>query len=72
MHNNKMCFTCCSSCKNSLCNSSYPKWANCNGNLYETPPKVLTDLTEAELAFLTPIKTYSYCFIYTGNKQKQL
>ena len=49
-----------------------PKFAIANNYCFGTPPACLTELTEVELAMLTPIKTYGYCFSYTGGIKKQL
>ena len=65
-------FSCCSYCKKSLKKGSMPKYAIANNYCFGTPPQCLLDLTEVELAMLTPIKTYGYCFSYTGGIQKQL
>ena len=32
----------------------------------------MTSLTDIELAMITPVKTFGYCFSYTGGIQKQL
>jgi hypothetical protein len=49
-----------------------PKYAIANNYCFGTPPQCLLDLTEIELAMLTPVKTYGYCFTFTGGIQKQL
>ena len=49
-----------------------PRHAIINSNYIGAPPDCLTELTEPELAFLTPIKHYGYCFTFTGGKQKCL
>lgn len=49
-----------------------PKFAVANNYSFGTPPQCLLDLNDIELAMLTPVKTYGYCFSYTGGVQKQL
>ena len=65
-------FSICSSCKSSLQKSQMPKFAIANNYCFGTMPNCLLNLTEVELAMLTPVKTYGYCFSYTGGIQKQL
>jgi hypothetical protein len=65
-------FSCCKSCKSSLSRGLMPSMAIANNYCFGTPPQCLSDLSEVELALLTPIKTYGYCFSYTGGRQKQL
>ena len=49
-----------------------PRYAIANNYCFGTPPTCLLELTDIELALLTPVKTYGYCFCYTGGVQKQL
>jgi hypothetical protein len=65
-------FSCCSTCKYSLQHKRLPCNAIANNYCFGTPPKCLQELTELELALLTPVKTHGYCFSYTGGAQKQL
>ena len=65
-------FSCCQPCKNSLSRGLMPSMAIANNYCFGSPPACLTILSEVELALLTPIKTYGYCFSYTGGRQKQL
>ena len=62
----------CSGCKGCLQKGQMPKYAIANNYCFGTPPQCLLDLTDIELALLTPVKTYGYCFSYTGGMQKQL
>ena len=62
----------CRSCKQSLQARRMPKFAIANNYCFGTPPLCLLELTEVELSMLTPVKTYGYCFSYTGGFQKQL
>jgi hypothetical protein len=65
-------FSLCSNCKYNMEHTSMPKNAIINGYIFGQPPKCLLDLTELELAMLTPVRTHGYCFSYTGGRQKQL
>ena len=65
-------FSVCASCKCSLQQHQMPKFAIANNYCFGTPPQCLIELTDVELAMLTPVKTYGYCFSYTGGPQKQL
>ena len=46
-----------------------PRHAILNRNYNGAAPKCLMDLTEVELAFLTPVKNYGYCFTWRGGKK---
>ena len=63
---------CCTFCKTTLSRSCIPKFAISNNYCIGQPPECLTRLTPIELSFLSPVKTYGYCFVYTGGAQKQL
>ena len=65
-------FSCCVACKTSLQQEQMPRFAIANNYCVGTPPQCLLDLNEVEIALLTPVKTYGYCFSYTGGVQKQL
>jgi hypothetical protein len=62
----------CSRCKKSLSDGKMPKFAIANGFYFGYAPTCLSKLSEVELAFLTPVKTYGYCFSYSGGIKKQL
>ena len=51
-------YTACKHCKISISKHIVPKHAISNNNAYGTPPKCLEELTEVELAILTPVKTH--------------
>ena len=68
----KIGVSCCSSCNNSVTNNKTPYNSIVNGNYVGCAPKELTDLTPVELALLSPVKGYGYCFSYGGGKQMQL
>ena len=65
-------YTCCRHCKRSLSQNVMPKFAIANNYAFGTPPDCLLDLTDIELALLSPVKVYGYCFCYTGGMQKEL
>ena len=62
----------CRNCADALRKRQLPKMAISNGFFFGSPPDCLLCLTEVERAFLTPVKTYGYCFSYTGGFQKEL
>lgn len=47
-------FAVCRSCKRGICLKQMPKFAIANNYCFGTPPQCLTDLSEIELAMLTP------------------
>lgn len=65
-------FSCCSACNSTVKNNKTPYNAIVNGNYVGCAPKELTDLTAVELALLSPVKGYGYCFSCGGGKQMQL
>ena len=65
-------FAVCSKCKMSLSKCMMPHFAIANNYAFGAPPSCLLELTEVELAMLTPVKTFGYCFAYTGGCNKQL
>ena len=65
-------YSSCAECKRFLCQNTIPKYAIANNYAFGTPPICLLELTDIELSLLTPIKSYGYCFCYTGGFQKQL
>lgn len=65
-------FAVCNCCKMSLGKGMMPRFAIANNFAFGTPPQCLLELTEVELAMVTPVKTYGYCFSYTGGQNKQL
>ena len=65
-------FSSCEKCKRALDKNSMPKFAIANNYCFGNPPSCLLELTEVELAVLTPIRTHGYCFSYTGGVSKQL
>ena len=65
-------FAVCRSCKYGLDRMQMPKYAIANNYCFGKPPACLIELTQVELAMITPVKTYGYCFTYTGGMKKQL
>ena len=66
-------FSCCQRCHGNITrNPTLPRHAILNKNYVGCAPEVLLDLNEAELAFLSPVKNYGYCFTHTGGSQKLL
>jgi Helitron helicase-like domain at N-terminus/PIF1-like helicase len=65
-------FMICKSCHYGVKHKCMPKFAIANNFYFGTPPQCLLDLTEVELALLTPMRTYGYMFSYTGGKQRKL
>ena len=62
----------CQSCNYTYCKGKLPQFSIANNFFFGTPPECLTSLTDIELAMITPVKTFGYCFSYTGGIQKQL
>ena len=56
----------------SVSKESIPRHAILNKNYVGAAPKCLTDLNEVELAFLSPVRGYGYCFTYVSGKQRNL
>ena len=61
--------TCCEACRNSLSHEQMPACAIANNYVIGTPPLEISDLTDIELAMLSPVKVsgnFGYCFGFTG------
>ena len=54
-------FAVCPSCKYGLDHFQMPKFAIANNYCFGGPPSCLLELTDVELAMITPVKTYGYC-----------
>jgi hypothetical protein len=66
--------SCCSQCKRAVKrkdNMHYYK-AIANYNFVGVTPKCLSELTEVELALVSPVRSHGYCFSYIGGKQRNL
>jgi hypothetical protein len=70
--NEKSGFSVCGGCKSLLKMGKKPKFSIANNYCFGNPPACLTELTDLELAYISPVKTHGYCFSYTGGLQKQL
>jgi hypothetical protein len=62
----------CGTCNASIAQGVRPKFCIANNYCFGTPPECLTSLTEVERAAITPVKTFGYCFCYTGGQHLQL
>jgi Helitron helicase-like domain at N-terminus len=49
-----------------------PRYCISNNYAFGRTPKCLSILTSIELAMITPVVSFGYCFSYTGGKLKQL
>ena len=65
-------FSCCHECGRSLRGKRTPHFAIVNRNHIGCAPPCLAELTEVELALITPVKGYGYCFTFQGGAQKNL
>ena len=70
---NRSGFITCSTCYNTIRNKhKVPFFSIVNNFYFGNAPDCLTALTDVELAFLSPVQTYGYCFTYTGGTNKKL
>ena len=67
--NNKKQYACCANCQYHLTRKQMPTYAIANNNFTGKAPKELAELNPVELAFLSPTKSYGYCFVWQGGKQ---
>jgi Helitron helicase-like domain at N-terminus/PIF1-like helicase len=65
-------FTVCLVCKQSLKKQKMPLYSIVNNYSFGETPSVLFNLTQIELSMITPVKTFGYCFSFTGGFQKHL
>jgi Helitron helicase-like domain at N-terminus len=65
-------FTICQQCKVDLTSNVKPEFCIANNYMFGPPPKCLTDLNDIELAMISPVRTYGFCFSYTGGVQKNM
>lgn len=65
-------FAICAKCKSSLHKKEMPRFAIADNYTVGSPPPCLLALSDIELAMLTPVKTYGYCFAFTVGANKQL
>ena len=64
--------SCCMNCKNAIVKGHTPLYAIVNQNFVGHAPQVLQDLTPVELALISPVKGYGYCFSYVGGTNMNL
>lgn len=67
--------SCCKRCKRAMARDTENKYysqAIANHNCVGATPDCLNELTEVELGLITPLKSYGFCFTYTGGKQRNL
>jgi hypothetical protein len=65
-------FSACSKCQNWISRKKLPFYAIVNCNFVGHALECLTSLSEVELAFISPVKGYGYCFSWVGGSQKCL
>lgn len=67
--NAKTGFASCLRCKNAIDQRHLPQFAIVNRNYVGNAPECLTELTQVELALLSPVKNHGYCFSWEGGIQ---
>ena len=65
-------FTICLQCDSYITRKAMPLFCIANNYAFGMTPPCLLQLTQVELAMITPVRTFGYCFCYTGGTQKQL
>ena len=65
-------FTSCITCKQALNSNKIPRFCIANNYCFGDTPDCLLQLTDIELALITNIKTFGFCFTFTGGKQREL
>jgi hypothetical protein len=65
-------FVVCKECKTDIQHNQRPVKAIANGWFTGEAPQVVTELTEQELAFLTPAREFGYCFSWNGGRNRKL
>ena len=65
-------FLICKECKSHILKDQMPDWAIANGYFFGTPPKCITELTDIERAFITPVKAFGYICVWTGGPNQKL
>ena len=71
-HRSRAGLTSCSECKNSIEKKQLPFFAIINKNFVGGTPQCLLDLTDIELALITPVRSYGFCFTYVGGRTQNL
>ena len=67
--NSKTGFASCSRCKSAIDQKNLPSFAIVNKNYVGNAPVCLQELTQVELALLSPVKNHGYCFTWEGGIQ---
>jgi hypothetical protein len=62
----------CTQCNNCVLGGEKPIFSISNNYAFGKTPNCLKKLTPIELAMITPVRTFGYCFSYTGGKQMQI
>ena len=65
-------FLLCHACQADVRRATIPTKAIVNGFFFGTPPPVLTELSDGEMAVLTPVTAFGYCFAFNGGKAMKL
>ncbi|CAB9530415.1 hypothetical protein SEMRO_2869_G339060.1 [Seminavis robusta] len=65
-------FSCCERCSSALNKKRTPHFAIVNRNHIGSAPACLKELTPVELAMITPVEGYGYCFTFSGGAQRNL
>ena len=68
LNKNRSGLSCCKRCRTDMQTKTLPLFAIKNNYCLGTTPDCLTQLTDLEIAYLTPVKHYGYCFVYTGGR----
>ena len=63
-------FVVCKRCHHCVSNVKLPRHAILNSNYVGGAPACLMELTEVELAFLSPVRGYGFCFTWVGGRQR--
>ena len=71
-NNGQWGYSCCMECKSSIEKKKLPTWAIINKNFIGCAPSCLSELSEVELAMVTPISKHGYTFTYTGGQMYSL
>ena len=69
------CFRACTRCFNDVMRNKkrfLPRHAVLNRNYVGGAPECLLSLNECEVAFLTPIKNFGYCFTWSGGRRNAM
>ncbi len=65
-------FVVCKRCEGCVKKKTLPRHAILNKNYVGGAPPCLMELTEVELALLSPVRGYGFCFTWVGGRQRSL